>query len=280
MNVLVVLCALAICHPALAIPAEPHFFQQRVDHFSVDDRTYQQRYYINDTSFAGAGSPIFMIMGGEAGIEPSTGIFYPSIVLLAQKLRGIVVEPEHRFYGSSQPLQPYSTQSLQLLTSAQALADAAALLTSLRQQLKCSGLNGEPRCPAVAIGGSYPGFLAAMMRIRYPNVVDMAYAASAPLRFYSQVCHSPMQPMSIVIASALMLMGYGRLWTSSSTTLSSLPVQSARCPVALLLCAMCWPPHSLLLLQRMKLSRIWACVSQCRCICSRAAWTLSSKKSI
>ena len=208
MNVLIVLCALAICHPALAIPAEPHFFQQRVDHFSVDDRTFQQRYYINDTSFAGAGSPIFMIMGGEGGIEPSTGIFYPSIVLLAQKLRGIVVEPEHRFYGSSQPLQPYSTQSLQLLTSAQALADAAALLTSLRQQLKCSGLNGEPRCPAVAIGGSYPGFLAAMMRIRYPNVVDMAYAASAPLRFYSQVCHSPMQPMSIFIASPLMLMSY------------------------------------------------------------------------
>lgn len=208
MNVLLVLCALALSHPASAIPAEPHFFQQKVDHFSVDDRTYQQRYYINDTSFAGAGSPIFMIMGGEGGIEPSTGIFYPSIVLLAQRLRGIVVEPEHRFYGSSQPLQPYSTQSLQLLTSAQALADAAALLTSLRQQLKCSGLNGEPRCPAVAIGGSYPGFLAAMMRIRYPNVVDMAYAASAPLRFYSQACRSPVQPMSVVIASPLMLMSF------------------------------------------------------------------------
>ena len=172
---------------ALAIPADPHFFQQKVDHFSVDDRTYLQRYYVNDTAFAGPGSPIFMIMGGEGGIEPSTGIFYPSIVQLAQRLRGFVLEPEHRFYGASQPLQPYSTQTLHLLTSAQALADAATLLTSVRQRLKCTGLNGQPRCPAVAIGGSYPGFLAAMMRIRYPNVVDMAYAASAPLRFYSQV---------------------------------------------------------------------------------------------
>jgi pimeloyl-ACP methyl ester carboxylesterase len=172
---------------ALAIPAEPHYFQQQVDHFSADDRTYQQRYYINDTSFGGAGHPIFVIMGGEGAIEPSTGIFYPSIVLLAQRLRGFVVEPEHRFYGASQPIQPYSTQQLRLLNSAQALADAAALVTSLRQQLRCSGLNGEPRCPAVAVGGSYPGFLAAMMRMRYPNVIDMAYAASAPLRFYSQV---------------------------------------------------------------------------------------------
>lgn len=37
-------------------------------------------------------------------------------------------------------------------------------------------------------GGSYPGWLSAMMRIRYPEVVDISYAASAPLGFYSQVC--------------------------------------------------------------------------------------------
>jgi hypothetical protein len=41
-------------------------------------------------------------------------------------------------------------------------------------------------CPVITVGGSYPGFLSAMMRTRYPGVVDMAYAASAPLRFYAQ----------------------------------------------------------------------------------------------
>jgi hypothetical protein len=30
------------------------------------------------------------------------------------------------------------------------------------------------------------GFLSAMMRLRYPAVVDIGYAASAPMRFYSQ----------------------------------------------------------------------------------------------
>jgi len=38
----------------------------------------------------------------------------------------------------------------------------------------------------LTIGGSYPGWLSAMMRIRYPAVVDFSYSASAPMRFYSQ----------------------------------------------------------------------------------------------
>ena len=41
-------------------------------------------------------------------------------------------------------------------------------------------------CPVVTIGGSYPGWLSAMMRLRYPGVVDMAYSASAPMYFYTQ----------------------------------------------------------------------------------------------
>ena len=43
-----------------------------------------------------------------------------------------------------------------------------------------------PYCPVIAIGGSYPGWLSAMMRFRYPAVVDIAYSASAPMTFYTQ----------------------------------------------------------------------------------------------
>lgn len=38
----------------------------------------------------------------------------------------------------------------------------------------------------LTFGGSYPGWLSAMMRIRYPGVVDFAYSASAPMLFYTQ----------------------------------------------------------------------------------------------
>eukprot|EP00536_Pseudo-nitzschia_multiseries_P008929 jgi/Psemu1/306141/fgenesh1_kg.237_\ len=39
-------------------------------------------------------------------------------------------------------------------------------------------------------GGSYPGFLAAMLRFRYPDVIDAGYASSAPLELYSQLVDS------------------------------------------------------------------------------------------
>ncbi len=42
-------------------------------------------------------------------------------------------------------------------------------------------------CPLVTIGASYPGFLSAMFRLLHSDVVDMAYASSAPLLMYAQV---------------------------------------------------------------------------------------------
>ena len=178
---------LAACGTAAAIPSDPLYFANLVDHFSPAAATYQQRYYQNLSSFSGPGAPILCIMGGEGAIPPSTGIFYPSIVLLAQRLGAAVIEPEHRYFGTSLPTAPYDTARLELLTAEQALADAAAFITYKRKELKCSGEGGEPRCPVCTVGGSYPGWLSAMMRLRYPGVVDMAYAGSAPMLFYSQL---------------------------------------------------------------------------------------------
>jgi len=183
----VLLCAAQLAAIAIAIPAEPQYFEQLVDHFSARQDTFQQRHYINATMFGGPGSPIFCIMGGEGQILPSTGIFYPPVVVMASKLNALVIEPEHRFFGVSLPVSPYDTSALSLLTAEQALADAAAYITAMRKAYKCSGENGEPRCPVITVGGSYPGWLSAMMRLRYPEVVDMAYAGSAPMLFYSQL---------------------------------------------------------------------------------------------
>ena len=178
--------ALLLLGSARAIPADPLFFPQRVDHFASTEATFLQRYYLNESSFGGPGKPIICILGGEGAIEPSTGIFYPSIVLLAQRLGALIIEPEHRFFGASVPEPPYDTARLQLLTAEQALADAAAFISAMQEKYACSGLRGQPRCPVITVGGSYPGWLSAMMRLRYPALVDMAYSGSSPMRFYSQ----------------------------------------------------------------------------------------------
>ena len=180
------LLALALSGLAAAIPSAPLNFTQRVDHFSENVATFDQRYYMNASSFGGPGFPIICILGGEGAIPPTTGIYYPSVVALAARLKALVIEPEHRFFGTSNPTAPYDTQRLQLLNVQQALADAAAFITAMRHQFGCSGTNGEPRCPVVTVGGSYPGWLSFAMRLRYPAVVDIAYAGSAPVRFYSE----------------------------------------------------------------------------------------------
>lgn len=183
------------------IPAPPQFYHhQLVDHFDSPeyaDLEYAQRYYVYSEAWSGPGSPILLVLGGEGAIEPHQGLLYPFVNQLAQTWGGFVLQPEHRFYGVSQPLSNHtaSRQSrgdqvdprVNLLTVEQALKDAMRLLHHVQDLLQCSRDKfSDSYCPVITIGGSYPGFLSAMARLRFSNSVDMAYAASAPMKFYSQ----------------------------------------------------------------------------------------------
>ena len=168
----------------------PYYFDQIIDHFGTSLSTFPQRYYKDDSNFGGPGNPIFCIMGGEGGIPPEVGLYYPWIYsIVAKEFKALVIEPEHRFYGESLPFgnNSFSNTNLQLLNIPQALADTANFITSIRLQYNCSlDSTNENYCPVITVGGSYPGCLSALMRIRYPNVVQIAYAASAPLLYYTQ----------------------------------------------------------------------------------------------
>ena len=199
------------------IPVPEEFFPlQNIDHLDPDEKgLWTQRYYTYGKHFQGPGHPIFLILGGEGAISPETGIFYPFVAdHLAKTFGGFVLQPEHRFYGKSQPLQGRTKIKLdnlnnssdsdrvqedprvKLFTSEQALHDAMVLLDSVRADLGCSPKSNQTTptagklsslyCPVVTVGGSYPGFLSAFARILFPGIVDMAYAASAPMGFYSQ----------------------------------------------------------------------------------------------
>ena len=152
-----------------------------------------QRYYVDDKYFRRGGT-IFLIMGGEQALEPENGIIYPFVSEhLAQQFSGLVLQAEHRFYGASQPFQDtmyVTNQELShFMTPEQAMWDAVTLVTYIRSKYNCAPsthYSSKHYCPVVTVGGSYPGFLSAMMRFLHPNIVDAAYAASAPMRFYAQ----------------------------------------------------------------------------------------------
>ena len=171
---------------------EPNLFlNQMVDHFDpTNNATWSHPYFVSGTHFAGPGHPILVILGGEG---PVTNILYPFVsTKLAKEFGAYVLQTEHRFYGNSQPVGFNATNhELDLyLAPEQALADWIRIIRHVQVKLGCSLHNktSSSYCPVITIGGSYPGFLSAMMRLNYPSVVDIGYASSAPLKLYE---HSP-----------------------------------------------------------------------------------------
>jgi hypothetical protein len=188
----------AICDATKPAPAQ-YFHHQLMDHVDpygdYRDEEWTQRYYIWDEHFQGPGSPIFLIFGGEGQIPPEKGLMYPFVTdHLAETFKGYVLQPEHRFYGESQPLYHHHPDKrarqdprVHLFTPEQALHDAMHLLTHIQEKLGCSKDKfSSEYCPVITVGGSYPGWLSAMARVVFPYQVDMSYAGSAPMTFYSQ----------------------------------------------------------------------------------------------
>jgi pimeloyl-ACP methyl ester carboxylesterase len=166
--------------------------EQLLDHFSNDHHlpVWSHRYYKSTEFFGGPGSPISLVVGGEGALDH--GMLYPFVTnVLAKRFNAAVIQPEHRFYGPYKPIQNATTEELlQYLTPQQAMADMLRLVTvHLRETdfAGCSPHRTSPMyCPLITVGGSYPGFLSAMFRLVHPDIVDAAYASSAPLYMYAQ----------------------------------------------------------------------------------------------
>ncbi len=134
-----------------------------------------QRYWLNKRFWAGENAPIFVFIGGE-GAE-ACGRLGPrmSIYQMAQAHSGLMVDVEHRFYGQSLPTEDSSTKNLAYLSSDQALADLANIITHIKKELN------SPFSRVITIGGSYPGNLAAWFRLKYPSITHGSIASSAPV---------------------------------------------------------------------------------------------------
>ncbi|UIZ23510.1 hypothetical protein KXD40_007886 [Peronospora effusa] len=163
---------------SVELPVQEEFFVDAiVDHFApVSKRTtWKQRYQVNEEFWHGHGYPVFLYIGGEGPLGPKAITNRTFIYYLAEQHGALLVALEHRFYGQSYPTKDMSLPNLRYLSSEQALSDLAHFHSFVTDKY---GLTDEKW---VAFGGSYPGNLAAWIKLKYPALFAGTVASSAPL---------------------------------------------------------------------------------------------------
>ncbi|XP_057301887.1 dipeptidyl peptidase 2-like [Hydractinia symbiolongicarpus] len=159
---------------------EEKFFDQYIDHFNYLGQAgangmYKQRYLISDKYWTKGSGPVLFYTGNEGDIVNfwvNTGFVFE----LAQKLKGLVVFGEHRYYGKSLPFGNVSLtpEYIGFLSMEQALADYAVLVKFVQKDM------GAQNCSVFSFGGSYGGLLTGYMRYKYPHIISGGVASSAP----------------------------------------------------------------------------------------------------
>ncbi|KAH7146111.1 serine carboxypeptidase S28-domain-containing protein [Dactylonectria macrodidyma] len=174
-----------------------------VDHFDLsDDRTYENRLFVNDTYYK-TGGPVILYDFGEMGVSPGIAAellaehsMESAPLRLAEKLNGLVIGWEHRYYGYSWPVPQDDYTGLPLsgaagyeyLTADQAIEDVAYFANnfnkttlSLNNVIESTEKLDPYHTPWIFIGGSYPGMRAAWARLMHPELFYAAWSSSAPL---------------------------------------------------------------------------------------------------
>lgn len=151
-------------------------YSQKLDHADpADGRRFDQRYFIDTSCSGDPNAPVFLFIGGESYVEAKNLDGY-LLKAAAGRFGGCRVVVEHRYYGESRPFTDPTIDDLKYLTAEQAIEDLAEIQKFLTTKYRLKG-------KWVAMGGSYPGGLAALFRSRYPNLVAGALASSAGILY-------------------------------------------------------------------------------------------------
>lgn len=174
LKLLVFGCCIALCFSQILT----FNYTQAVDHFNESDsRTFLQQFQVYPNYYK-PGGPIILIVGPERQIYPFE-IYVSSVFsYFAPNLNGFIVATEHRYYGSSLPFgsDSFNLDSLKYLTINQSLADYESIISYIKYNSNYSSIF-TPTTPVIAVGGSYGGFLSALLRIQYPDLFSASIAS-------------------------------------------------------------------------------------------------------
>jgi len=171
---------------------EAKTFEQQADHTNAyhqqesglksDTTTFEQRYWINTKSWAGAEAkgPIFLVISPYGGFNAYA---YGFIGEMSRDLGAMVVQLEGRFSPGSLPFNTSGFQKsanrIGLASAENAMRDYVMLISYLRDTY-----DPEWVCPVGTFGTSLAGMYAAWLRFKFPNVVDFAVASGSPMSGY------------------------------------------------------------------------------------------------
>ncbi|CRG83506.1 hypothetical protein PISL3812_00857 [Talaromyces islandicus] len=167
---------------------QAHNFSVPIDHFHNEtlyephtNASFNIRYWFDATHYQ-PGGPVFLLAGGETDasfILPvlSHGIFAE----LMKTYHGIGLILEHRYYGTSYPVEQITPESLRFLTTEQAMADYAYFA----QHVTLPGMEAvdiraqkNSSTPWIAYGVSYAGGFVSFLRKLYPDIYYGAISSS------------------------------------------------------------------------------------------------------
>lgn len=125
-------------------------------------------------TYSQEGGPLFIFLGGEWSITGREfALADGPLSRFAEEHKGALFAVEHRFYGESFPFDNTSVESFNYLSLDQVLADFANFIKFIK-----SSNPAFANSKVIVVGGSYSAALASWMRLKYPHLVDGAWASS------------------------------------------------------------------------------------------------------
>eukprot|EP00051_Salpingoeca_urceolata_P012101 m.150348 g.150348 ORF g.150348 m.150348 type:complete len:487 (-) comp17377_c0_seq2:87-1547(-) len=185
MRVVVGLCLLAVvlttrqargvlqCSAVHPLPPMK-LFSQPVNHNDPSGPHFNQQIQVIDENYK-PGGPVLFYAGPENAASTYTLVCL-RLVAWAKQLNGAVVGVEHRYFGASVPANKTSWDPLTLDNVLQDYTAVAKSMVAPKGPFKGAKI--------ISFGGSYGGFLSAMLRIRYPDVFFASVASAAPVYLY------------------------------------------------------------------------------------------------